>query len=72
MIRHYNKSNRFDTILLIYQLEPFINQVISIRYLKKGNPVVIGKSNKPRVIGDLVPKSMQNCPGGCRRITWCK
>src|SRR5438874_11075216 len=54
MIRHYNKSQRFDAILLIYQFEPFINQVIGIRYLKKRNPVVIGKSDKPCVICDLV------------------
>ena len=54
MIRHNNKRYRFDAILFAYELEPFINQVIGIRYLKKRDPVLIGKSDKPCVICDLV------------------
>lgn len=43
MIGHYCVSSGLDILLVIYDVEPFIDQVVSVAQLKQRKPLITGE-----------------------------
>jgi hypothetical protein len=50
VIRHDNKSDRFDNVLIIDQLKPIVNQVVGVCDFEEGYPVITGEGNEPGIV----------------------